>query len=140
MDNITIEQMRHFLVNFASIITAGGVICIFALKVGKKILSEYLKPFSIKIDELEKARIEQHKETKEELNKVKEELKKNSLNTLKNTICNENIPLSERVEAGEEYIEKGGNGAVKVRFRQLEEKYNKELEEGCNTNGKKKKS
>lgn len=130
MENITIGQLQHFIVNFASILTAGGIVCGVALKLGKSILNRNLEPFNNRIDDLEKARIEQHEETKEEIQKVKEELKKNSLNTLKNTICNENIPLSERVAAGREYIDKGGNGAVKVRFHQLEEKYEKELEKG----------
>ena len=130
MENITIGQLQHFLVNFASILTAGGIICGVALKVGKVILNNNLKPFNDRIDELEKSRVEQHEETKIELQKVKVELKKNSLNTLKNTICNENIPLSERVAAGREYIDKGGNGAVKIRVHQLETQYEEELKKG----------
>lgn len=130
MENITVGQLQHFLVNFASILTAGGIVCGVAMKVGKVILNNNLKPFNDRIDDLEKARIEQHEETKEEIQKIKDELNKNSLNTLKNTICNENIPLSERVAAGREYIDKGGNGAVKIRVHQLEEKYEKELEKG----------
>lgn len=130
MENITVGQLQHFLVNFASILTAGGIVCGVAMKIGKTILNNNLKPFNDRIDDLEKARIEQHEETKEEIQKIKDELNKNSLNTLKNTICNENIPLSERVEAGREYIDKGGNGAVKIRVHQLEEKYEKELEKG----------
>ena len=130
MENITLDQLQHFLVNFASILTAGGIICGIALKIGKKVLNGQLEPFNDRIDNLEKARVEQHEETKEEIKKIKDELKKNSLNTLKNTICNENIPLSERVAAGREYTDKGGNGAVKIRVHQLEEKYEKELEKG----------
>lgn len=64
-----------------------------------------------------------------EIEPLKEELNKNSLNTMKNTICNENIPLSERVSVGREYIEKGGNGAVKIYVHKLEEKFENELNE-----------
>ena len=64
---------------------------------------------------------------KDEIEPLKEELRQNSLNTMKNTICNENIPLKERIEVGKEYIEHGGNGAVKIYFHGLEEKYEKEL-------------
>ena len=64
---------------------------------------------------------------KDEIEPLKEELRQNSLNTMKNTICNENIPLKERIEVGKEYIEHGGNGAVKVYFYGLEEKYEREL-------------
>lgn len=65
----------------------------------------------------------------DEIEPLKEELHKNSLNTMKNTICNENIPLSERVSVGRDYIEKGGNGAVKIYVHKLEEKYENELNE-----------
>ena len=71
---------------------------------------------------------------KDEIEPLKEELHRNSLNTMKNTICNDNIPLSERVSIGQKYIEKGGNGAIKIRVHQLEEQYEKELKKGgkCN--------
>lgn len=66
---------------------------------------------------------------KSEIDPLKKELTINTLNTMKNTICNDCIPLSERVSVGKAYIEKGGNGAVKVLVHTLEEKYEKELEE-----------
>lgn len=65
----------------------------------------------------------------DEIEPLKDELHKNSLNTMKNTICNDKIPLSERVSIGKEYIDKGGNGAVKIYVHQLEEEYEKELKE-----------
>jgi len=65
-----------------------------------------------------------------EIEPLKKELKQNSLNTMKNTICNEMIPLSERVSVGKDYIDKGGNGAVKIYVHQLEEEYEKELKKG----------
>ena len=65
----------------------------------------------------------------DEIDPLKEELRRNSLNTMKNTICNENIPLKERIEVGKEYIEHGGNGAVKIYFHGLEERYEKQLRE-----------
>ena len=65
-----------------------------------------------------------------ELKPLKEELEQNSLNTMKNTICNENIPLSERIQVGRKYIEKGGNGAVKIYLHKLEEQYENIIKEG----------
>ena len=62
-----------------------------------------------------------------EIDPLKEELRKNSLNTMKNTICNDNIPLSERLSVGKEYIEKGGNGAVKIYIHKLEDDYEKQV-------------
>lgn len=66
---------------------------------------------------------------KDEIEPLKIELHKNSLNTMKNTICNDKIPLSERISVGREYIEKGGNGAVKVIVHTLEEQYESEIKE-----------
>lgn len=63
-----------------------------------------------------------------EIAPLKEELHRNSLNTMKNTICNENIPLTERLSVGKEYIEKGGNGAVKIYLHKLEEEFEKKLQ------------
>lgn len=65
----------------------------------------------------------------DEIEPLKDELHKNSLNTMKNTICNDRIPLSERVSVGKDYIDKGGNGAVKIYVHQLEQEYEKELKE-----------
>ena len=128
MENITIGDIQHILVNLASIITAGGIVGVFALKIGKRILDKSLQPFSDKMEEMEQARIDQHEETKKEIKIVRDELAKNSLNTMKNTICNDNIPLSERLSVGKEYIEKGGNGAVKVYLHQLEKEYEKKMQ------------
>ena len=67
---------------------------------------------------------------KEEIEPLRVELNKNSLNTMKNTICNDNIPLEERISVGREYIAKGGNGAVKVYLHKLETEFEKRLQGG----------
>ena len=64
----------------------------------------------------------------DEIDPLKLELQENTLNTLKNTICNNNIPISERLEAGKKYIERGGNGGVKIYYHKLEEEYEKKLQ------------
>ena len=64
---------------------------------------------------------------KEEIEPIKSELKENSLNTMKNTICNDKIPLSERVSVVKKYIDMGGNGAVKIYGHELENQYEKEI-------------
>ena len=64
---------------------------------------------------------------KDEIEPLKIELNKNSLNTMKNTICNDNIPLSERITVGKEYVEKGGNGAVKIYLHELEKQYEENI-------------
>lgn len=129
MENITLLNIKDFLITFASILSAGGIIGAFALKIGKGVLTKELQPFADKMKEMDKARIEQHEETKREIEKIREELNDNSLNTMKNTICNENIPISERLTVGKEYLDKGGNGAVKIYLHKLAEEYEKQLKE-----------
>ena len=65
---------------------------------------------------------------KDEIEPLKVELNRNSLNTMKNTICNECIPLTERVSVGKEYIDKGGNGAIKILVHKLEEELEAKLQ------------
>jgi len=127
MENITLGQLQTTIIFLATFLTSGGVIVAFALKIGKKILDNSLRPFNDKINEMDKLRINQHNETLTKISKLKEELDKNSLNTMKNTICNENIPISERITTGKEYIDKGGNGAVKIYVHQLEQEYEESI-------------
>ena len=57
------NNIQEIITNMATIITSGGVILAFALKIGKGILNKELEPFSKKIEEMDKLRVEQHKET-----------------------------------------------------------------------------
>ena len=52
MGEITLSQIQIFVINFASLLTAGCVIVTFALKIGKKILNKSLEPFDKRIDEV----------------------------------------------------------------------------------------
>ena len=135
IDGVTVEQIRIFVVNFASFITGAGIICAFALKIGKGVLEKQLAPFKEEMKKMDEARLEQHEDTKREIATLKEELRKNSLNTMKNTICNDNIPISERLMVGKEYIDNGGNGAVKIYLHNLSERYENQLK-GENGNGR----
>lgn len=67
------------------------------------------------------------KEIKKDNKAIHSELLKNSLDTMKIAICSEELPLSERVSIGKEYIDKGGNGAIKIKVHVLEDEYEKEL-------------
>lgn len=62
------------------------------------------------------------------LGKMEEHLTENYLSTLRLTIMSTEIPLSERVSAGEIYVKMGGNGAVKHYYEKLCEKYANEQE------------
>lgn len=70
------------------------------------------------------------KAIKEETDPIKKDLNINTLNTLKNTMCNECMPLSERLEAGKLYIEKGGNGGGKIYFHELEKLATEKIQKG----------
>ena len=126
------EFIINFIITTASVITAGGVIGSLALKIFKSILKKQLEPFNEEIKKTNEARLAQHEETKKEIELLKEELRKNSINTMKNTICNDNIPITERLIVGKEYIDKGGNGAVKVYLHKLEEQFERSLQENEN--------
>ena len=65
-----------------------------------------------------------------EIEPMKKELRTNTLNTLKNTMCNESMPLSERLAAGKEYVEMGGNGGGKIYFHNLEKQAAERLSKG----------
>lgn len=67
------------------------------------------------------------KEIKKDNKSIHNELIKNSLDTMKIAICSEELPLSERVSIGKDYIDKGGNGAIKIKVHVLEDEYEKEL-------------
>ena len=58
MENITLGQVYTFIITFAAVLTAGGVICRFAFKSGKKILDKSLEPFNRRIDEIERNNME----------------------------------------------------------------------------------
>lgn len=51
----------------------------------------------------------------------------NYMSTLQLTIMSECMPLPERLKAGEKYINLGGNGAVKCKYRELQREYEESL-------------
>ena len=67
------------------------------------------------------------KDIKADNKAIHSELLKNSLDTMKIAICSEELPLSERVSIGKNYVDKGGNGAIKIKVHVLEDEYEKEL-------------
>ena len=45
------------------------------------------------------------------------------MNTLRLTVMSEEMPLEERLAAGEKYVREGGNGAIKAKYHILVEEY-----------------
>lgn len=59
-------------------------------------------------------------ENYEQMNKT---IKQNTVYILKIAIMSEEMPLIDRIHAGEQYVAMGGNGLVKKKLNQLVEEY-----------------
>lgn len=102
-----INQIANSIGSVAAI--CGGIITILALlgqirKWLKKILNE-------------------SKAIRTDIDKLREHTRENYMSTLRLTIMSEEIPLEERLEAGEKYVQLGGNGPVKCKYKELQEAY-----------------
>ena len=97
----------EILIKVASILTALGVIIGAIVGIVKTLrkLYDFLRKVEKKIDNFD-------------IN-----LQENTLNTLRLVIINDKMPLSERLKAGERYLQMGGNGEIHAMCEALEEKY-----------------
>lgn len=59
------------------------------------------------------------KEIREELKELKEHQTENYLGVLRLTVVSEEMPIPERIIAGEKYIKAGGNGEVKKLYQKM---------------------
>lgn len=57
-----------------------------------------------------------------EVQEVKKDTKENKMYILKDIIMNDKLSLEERVKAGDDYVENGGNGFVKEVYHKLLDK------------------
>ena len=60
-----------------------------------------------------------NKKLEQKVDKLVEHDKEQYLSILRLTIMNEDIPISERIIAGDKYIKAGGNGDVKKYYQQM---------------------
>ena len=67
------------------------------------------------------------KEIVQRLERVEQYQHKDYLCMLRLTIMSEEMPMEERLAAGEKYVNEGGNGAVKARYRLMVEEYQREI-------------
>ena len=67
------------------------------------------------------------KDMRNELSTVEKHTTENYMKTLQLTIMSEEMPIEERLNAGEKYVSLGGNGAVKAKYKLLQEEYAKEV-------------
>ena len=93
--------MREYIIMIASIVTAITVISSTCFKV-----YIFFRNLEKKYDEM---------------NDI---LKNNTLFILKIAVLDEQLPLTDRLKAGELYMNLGGNGAVKKKYQELLKEYN----------------
>ena len=55
-------------------------------------------------------------------------IKQNTLHILKIALLDEDLPRSDRIHAGEQYLALGGNGYGKIIYNKLLKEYEKEME------------
>ena len=67
----------------------------------------------------------QNKNLDKRLNKIESHDEKQYLGILRLTIMSENMPISERIIAGKEYIDRGGNGDVKKFYQEFLDQHTK---------------
>lgn len=60
---------------------------------------------------------------------MNETLKKNTIYILKIAIMSEEMPLVDRLKAGELYLELGGNGLIKRKYNELLDEYHRREQE-----------
>ena len=93
--------MREYIIMIASIITALTVISTTCFKVYK-----FFRELEKKYDEMQDI------------------LKNNTLFILKIAVLDEQLSITDRLHAGELYMDLGGNGAVKKKYQELLNEYN----------------
>ena len=59
---------------------------------------------------------------------MKQTLKEHRIELLRLTLCSTEIPLTERLKAGDMYVKLGGNGEAKVIYKKLQEKFGDTIE------------
>lgn len=100
---MTFESIKEGILEAAALLSALGVLAGFGYKVYKKIKAIHDDVKSMK--EMQQVQNEHENE--------------NYMNILRLTIMSEEMPLSERIAAGDKYIKDGGNGEVKHKYEQL---------------------
>lgn len=124
MENITLLDLKDFVINLSAFLVAGGTIGAIALKYGKKILDKYLQPFNDRMDEFEKARVEQHQDTINRINNVQLYSDKNFLVRFLADIEQGNkvdeVEKERFYEVYRDYKDLGGNSYIQHKVEKLQ--------------------
>lgn len=87
MQNVTLGQIQTIIIFISTFITSSSVIMGVALKIGKKVLDKSLEPFNKRMEEMDKLRIEQHKETLTKIADLEKIVDSNDIAVVRNRIC-----------------------------------------------------
>lgn len=75
--------------------------------------------------------LDEAKAIRADIGTLQKHTKENYMCNLRLTIMSEEMPIEERLKAGEEYVNRSGNGAVKCKYKELQDAYLKNLREEC---------
>ena len=119
-----LEQIKDNLGLIASIITSCTVIGTALLWVGKKILNKTLKPFKDKMEDMEKARLEEHADTIKRIDNVQLLSDKNFLVSflarVENGLIIDEVEKERFYEVYKDYRELGGNSYIAHKVEKLQ--------------------
>ena len=82
------------------------------LKKDQQIFKKDLSELHTKTDDIQK-----------KVEKVEEHTTENYMNELRIIIMSEEMPLGERLQAGEKYVSMNGNGEIKAKYKILQQEY-----------------
>ena len=66
---------------------------------------------------------EKYDKIEDKFEKINETMRINTIHLLKIAVLDEDLPITDRIHAGEEYIALGGNGFIKKKYEKLLEEY-----------------
>lgn len=67
------------------------------------------------------------KQTLDGVRSLQKHVTENYMSTLRLTIMSSEMPMEERLQAGEKYVNLNGNGAVKCKYHELQREYEERL-------------
>lgn len=76
-----------------------------------------------------------YKKLDKKLTSIEEHNKENYIGIKRLTFVSKEMPIGERLDAGEKYVKEGGNGEVKVQYNVLKEEYEEMLKNEIHSGG-----
>lgn len=127
-------QYYEWLLLIAGGITALTTISVFIKKIVQKIkkIIAFFKNMNDSVHRQEtegKKAKKQLEELTAKVETLEEHSEENYMGVLQLRIMSNEMPIEERLRAGERYVNNHGNGAVKAKYKQLQREYGREEQE-----------